>query len=232
MNAGLSIIPVEGIGEVSASEHVPTLLVEHAPVISGDVLVVTSKIIAKAEGRVVPVDDEAVARADLIESESVRVLRRRGPLMITETTHGFICANAGVDFSNVPNGHAVLLPVDPDRSARKIRDALRAHLNVEVGVIISDTFGRPWRRGVVDVAIGTAGIRPVLDLRGQPDGDGRTLQTTEICIADEIASAAELVMRKDARIPAVIVRGISSDWLGDGSIRVDVIRSTGEDLFR
>ena len=164
----------------------------------GDVVVVTQKIVSKAEGRLVAIADDADAKA--------RARRRRSrlgscagaaSLVISETRHGFICANAGVDLSNVAEGTAALLPDDPDRSARKIRAGLRHALGVDVAVIVSDTFGRPWRRGVTDVAIGCAGVAAVLDLKGTPDAGGRELLATEICVADELASAAELVMGKD-----------------------------------
>ena len=167
-----------------------------------------------------------------VESESVRVLRRRGSLLITETTHGFICANAGIDLSNVDDGTAALLPIDPDRSARRIRADLRRSLGVEVAVIISDTFGRVWRQGVTDVAIGSAGIVPVLDLRGTEDANGRILEATTVCVVDEITGAADLVMGKATGHPAAIVRGCPTAWFGEGSVVSDVVRSAGDDLFR
>jgi len=168
----------------------------------------------------------------IVEGESVRVLRRRGDLLITETTHGFVCANAGVDLSNVDEGTAALLPVDPDRSARRIRAALRRRLGVEVAVIVSDTFGRTWRQGVTDVAIGCAGIAAVVDLRGTTDAGGRELVATQICVADELAAAAELVMGKDSHVPVALVRGVPSTWLRDGSVAGEIVRRTGDDLFR
>ena len=166
------------------------------------------------------------------EAESVRVLRRRGDLVIAETSHGFVCANAGVDVSNVPDGRAALLPVDSDRSARRIRDALLHRLGLDVAVVVSDTFGRPWRRGVADVAIGCAGLRPIVDLRGTSDALGRKLMVTEVAVVDEIAAAAELVMGKAAGVPAAVVRGVDRSWFGDGSVVEDVVRSPAEDLFR
>ncbi|MCH2431191.1 MAG: coenzyme F420-0:L-glutamate ligase, partial [Acidimicrobiales bacterium] len=168
----------------------------------------------------------------LVERESVRILRRRGDLVIAETEHGFVCANAGVDLSNVEAGQAALLPVDSDRSARRIRDALAHRFGVDVAVVVSDTFGRPWRRGVTDVAIGCAGLRPVVDLRGTTDALGRELQVTEVAVVDEIAAAAELVMGKAAGVPVAVVRGIDPAWFGDGSVVDDVVRSPNEDLFR
>jgi coenzyme F420-0:L-glutamate ligase/coenzyme F420-1:gamma-L-glutamate ligase len=166
-----------------------------------------------------------------VESESVRVLRRRGDLVISETRHGFVCANAGVDLSNVERGRAALLPVDADRSARHVRDALRARHGVEVGVIVSDTFGRAWRNGLTDVAIGVAGIAALVDLRGELDTQGRELQVTEVALADEIASAAELVMGKARSVPAAILRGLDPAWLRDSSAR-ELVRNPADDLFR
>ncbi|MDP9442206.1 MAG: coenzyme F420-0:L-glutamate ligase, partial [Actinomycetota bacterium] len=166
--AGLRVIPVPGIPEVRPGDVLAALIL-HAGVAlqDGDVVVVTQKVVSKAEGRLEPVDPEdPLADKALAEREAVRVLRRRGDLVITETAHGFVCANAGVDLSNVERGHATLLPLNPDRSARRIRDGLRARGRVEVGVIVSDTFGRPWRRGLTDVAIGCAGVAAVVDLRG------------------------------------------------------------------
>ena len=156
--------------------------------------------------------DDLAARTSLVLSESARVLRERDGLIITETRHGFVCANAGVDLSNVAEGQAALLPVDPDRSARHIRDALRARTGLEVGVIVSDTFGRPWRTGLTDVAIGCAGIAAVVDLRGTTDAPGRELAVTEVCVADELAAAAELAKGKASGIPVVIVRGADPSW--------------------
>jgi coenzyme F420-0:L-glutamate ligase/coenzyme F420-1:gamma-L-glutamate ligase len=151
---------------------------------------------------------------------------------MTETSHGFVCANAGIDLSNVERGWAALLPVDPDRSARRIRDGLRAHAAVEVGVIVSDTFGRTWRRGLTDIAIGVAGVAAIVDLRGTTDALGRELAVTEVCIADELAGAAELVMGKAAGIPVAVVRGVDPAWLREGSVREQVVRPYREDLFR
>ena len=175
---------------------------------------VTQKVVSKAEGRIVPIDpDDPEAKRGWSSRESVRVLRRRGDLLITETRHGFVCANAGVDLSNVEAGTAALLPVDPDRSARRIREALGHRLGVDLAVVISDTFGRTWRNGVTDVAIGIAGIAGVVDLRGTPDATGRVLEATEVCVADEVAGAAELVMGKDRSVPAAVVRGVDPSWL-------------------
>ncbi len=228
-----------GIGEVRPGDDVGALLAESlgppgAGVLSeGDVVVVTQKIVSKAEGRLVPVDHaDPAGKQALVEAESVRVLRRRGELLITETAHGFVCANAGVDLSNVGEGWAALLPVDPDRSARRIRAELRRRLAVDVGVVVSDTFGRPWRQGLTDVAIGVAGVAAVVDLRGTLDATGRELLATQVCVADELASAAELVMGKDRSIPAAVIRGVPRSWLRDGSVREEIVRGPAEDLFR
>jgi coenzyme F420-0:L-glutamate ligase/coenzyme F420-1:gamma-L-glutamate ligase len=189
--------------------------------------------VSKAEGRIETIDaSDPLAHKALVEREAVRVLRRRGDLVITETTHGFVCANAGVDLSNVEAGQAALLPVDPDRSARRIRDGLRARLGLSIGVIVSDTFGRTWRRGVTDVAIGCAGVAAVVDLRGSVDALGRELQVTEVCVADELAAAAELVMGKADGIPIAVVRGVDPSYLREGSVAAEIVRPPAEDLFR
>ncbi|WP_420436755.1 coenzyme F420-0:L-glutamate ligase [Candidatus Poriferisocius sp.] len=229
----LEILGVEGMPEINAGDDLAGLIAEAADLADGDVVVVTQKIVSKAEGAMVAVDpDDPQSHKPVVEQESVRVLRRRGHLIISETKHGFVCANAGVDRSNVDADQAALLPDDPDRSARRIRDGIRAKAGVEVSVIVSDTFGRPWRRGVADVAIGSAGVRPILDLRGTEDTTGRELQVTEVAIVDELAAAAELVMGKAENIPVAVIRGIDPTWLGPGSIQADLIRSPAEDLFR
>lgn len=229
----LQILPVEGMPEVRPGDRLADLLAEHADLVAGDVVVVTQKVVSKAEGRLVALDPEdRDARLLLIEAESARVLRRRGDLVISQTAHGFVCANAGVDLSNVPEGTAALLPVDPDRSARRIRDGLRGRAGVDVAVIVSDTFGRPWRHGVTDVAIGCAGIAAVVDLRGTRDASGRELTVTEVAVADELAGAAELVMGKAAGVPAAVVRGVDPGWFGDGSVNEQIVRRPGDDLFR
>lgn len=229
----IELIPVEGIPEVHDGDVIAELIDDVTDLQDGDVLVVTQKIVSKAEGRLVPVDpDDPLSHKQVVLDESVRVLRRRGDLLMTETTHGFICANAGVDLSNVERGWAALLPSDPDRSARRIRDGLRARAGVEVGVIVSDTFGRTWRRGVTDVAIGCAGVAAVIDLRGTTDAYGRELQVTEVCVADELAAAAELVMGKSRRVPVAIIRGVDPSWLRESSVRAEIVRNYAEDLFR
>ena len=231
MPDSIHIRPVTGLPEVSPGDDLAGMIAEAADLADGDVLVITQKVVSKAEDRLVDVDS-AVGHKQIVDAEAVRVLRRRGDLVIAETSHGFVCANAGVDLSNVPDGWATLLPVDSDRSARRIRDALRHRLGLDVAVIVSDTFGRPWRRGVTDVAIGCAGLRPIVDLRGTNDALGRELQVTEVAIVDEIAAAAELVMGKAAAVPVALVRGVDPSWFGDGSVVADVVRSPAEDLFR
>jgi coenzyme F420-0:L-glutamate ligase/coenzyme F420-1:gamma-L-glutamate ligase len=194
--------------------------------------VVTQKIVSKAEGRLVEIDpDDPLSHKALVEEEAVRIVRRRGDLIITETKHGFVCANSGIDLSNVERGYAALLPLDSDRSARRIRDIVRAKLGVTVGVIVSDTFGRPWRKGLTDVAIGVAGIAGVVDLRGTEDALGRVMQVTEVAVADELACAAELVMGKSTGVPVAIIRGADPMWFRDSSMD-EIVRPPSEDLFR
>jgi coenzyme F420-0:L-glutamate ligase/coenzyme F420-1:gamma-L-glutamate ligase len=230
---------VTGIGEIHPGDDLARQLADalgppgSSTLRDGDVVVVTQKIVSKAEGRLVPLDHEDLdAKVALVEREALRVLRRRGELRITETAHGFVCANAGIDLSNVGDGWAALLPVDPDRSARRIRGALGRLLSVSVGVVISDTFGRTWRNGVTDVAIGCAGIAAVVDLRGSRDATGRELVATQVCVADEVAAAAEIVMGKDRSVPAAVVRGVPAEWRRDGSVRDEIIRRPADDLFR
>jgi len=229
----LEIFPVTGIGEIVDGDDLAGMLADAVDLQDRDVLIVTQKVVSKAEGRVVPIDTaDPRGHKAIVEDESVRILRRRGELIISETAHGFVCANAGIDLSNIEMGHAALLPIDSDRSARRIRDVVRARQSVEVGVIISDTFGRPWRRGVTDVAIGSAGIGPILDLRGTNDALGRELQVTEVAVVDEIAAAADLVMGKSTGYPAAVVRGIPEDWFRSGSVVDEIVRDPKDDLFR
>ena len=237
--ARLSVFGIEGVPEVEVGADLAGLIADAAAsgadtaLADGDVVVVTQKVVSKAEGRLVPVDpDDPLSHKPLVERESVRVLRRRGDLVISETEHGFVCANAGIDLSNVERGWAALLPVDSDRSARRIRDGLRHRAGVEVAVIVSDTFGRTWRRGVTDVAIGCAGVAGVVDLRGTADALGREMQVTEVAVVDEIAAAAELVMGKASGIPVAVVRGVEPGWLRDGSVHDEIVRRPQEDLFR
>jgi coenzyme F420-0:L-glutamate ligase/coenzyme F420-1:gamma-L-glutamate ligase len=230
----IELIPVEGMPEVHAGDVLSELiLAAHPDLRTSDVLVVTQKIVSKAEGRLVKVDpDDHLSHKAFVEQEAVRVLRRRGDLVITETSHGFVCANAGIDLSNVEAGWAALLPIDPDRSARRIRDGLRARAGVHVGVIVSDTFGRAWRNGVTDVAIGCAGVAGIVDLRGTEDALGRELQVTEVAIVDELAAAAELVMGKSKGVPVAIIRGADPEWLREGSVKDEIVRDAATDLFR
>lgn len=235
----LEVWGVEGIGEIRPGDLLARVIAAacseppNGPLKAGDVLVVTQKVVSKAEGRLVAVDpDDPLSHKDLVEQEAVRVLRRRGDLVITETRHGFVCANSGVDLSNVERGYAALLPIDSDRSARRIRDGLRARLGIEVGVIVSDTFGRTWRRGLTDVAIGCAGVAGVVDLRGTEDALGRVMQVTEVAVADELAGAAELVMGKASGIPVAVIRGVDPAWLREASVADELVRPPHEDLFR
>ena len=228
----ISLLPVPGIPEVTAGSDLGAHLVEACDRIdglqNGDILVVTHKVVSKAEGQTATVLSDADYRA-LVEDEAAAILRRRGELVITRTRHGFVCANAAVDRSNTPAGTAVLLPVDPDRSAHRIRRTLEKAHGGALGVIISDTFGRAWRTGQTDVAIGISGVTAILDLRGTPDADGRELSATEVAVADELAGAADLVMGKATGVPAAIVRG-ASGYLGAGR-SVDLIRNPREDFF-
>jgi coenzyme F420-0:L-glutamate ligase / coenzyme F420-1:gamma-L-glutamate ligase len=237
MTGGLVITPITGVPEIRPGDPLADLIADAAtaqgtPLLDRDCVVVTQKIVSKAEGRLVALDpDDFEARRILIEQESRRILRRRGDLIISETAHGFVCANAGIDLSNVDDDSAALLPVDGDRSARRIRDALRAQWGVKVAIVVSDTFGRAWRRGLTDVAIGVAGIAGVVDLRGSTDSRGRELHATEVAVADEVAAAAELAMGKAAGIPAAIVRGLDPTWFREGAVD-ELIRPPAEDLFR
>ena len=240
----MEILALAGLPEVREGDDLAALIGDALeampgvlPLTPGDVLVVTQKVVSKAEGAMAAVDpDDPLSHKPLVERESVRILRRRGELIISETRHGFVCANAGIDLSNVERGQAALLPEDPDRSARRLRDGLRARTGVTVAVIVSDTFGRPWRRGVTDVAIGSAGLHPVLDLRGTQDAYGRELQVTEVAIVDEIAGAADLVMGKATGVPVAIVRGVDPAAFdpdpGRAGVLDEVVRSPADDLFR
>lgn len=234
--AELRIFGLEGIGEIEPGMDIAEqieMAVDSAGehLIDGDVVVVTHKIVSKAEGRVVELaDDGPNSHRHLVEQESVSIIRRRGELVIAETVHGFVCANAGVDRSNAGTARAILLPVDPDASANRIRIRLNRRYDVHIAVIITDTFGRAWRRGLVDVAIGVAGMSALDDLRGQVDDFGKVLEVTEIAAADELAAAADLVIGKATRNPVAVVRGF--DWkIGSDGVK-PLIRPAGEDLFR
>ncbi|MGA2433244.1 MAG: coenzyme F420-0:L-glutamate ligase, partial [Acidimicrobiales bacterium] len=209
----LRVIPIMGVGAVEKDDDLVEILLsaidtQGLALEDQDLVIVTSKVVSKAEGRVVPFDGSEEHKVVLVEAEARRVLRRRGPLRITESHHGFISANAGVDLSNTAEGTAVLLPKDPDRTARRMRGEIKRRRGVDVAVVISDTFGRVWRNGVTDVALGSAGIRPILDLRGTNDANGRPLEATEIAIVDEIAGAANLVLGKAMGTPFALLRGL------------------------
>lgn len=225
----LRIVPVAGVPEVAAGDDLAALLVDataELPLEDGDVLVVTQKVVSKAEGRVVPEADRAAA----LSVEAKRVLRRTGGMVIAETVHGFVCANAGIDASNVPGDDVVLLPLDPDASARRIRSRIAAATGIDVAVVVSDTFGRAWRLGQTDVAIGVAGIDPFVDYRGTSDQQGREMHATRICVADEIAGAAEMVMGKAEGVCAAVVRG-ARVVRGRGAA-TQIVRPPSQDLFR
>lgn len=220
---GLSGLPEIRPGDDLAALLSPLLV--HAA--NGDVVAVTQKIVSKAEGRLVPGHD----RDAVVARETVRVVARRGDVVITETAHGLVCANAGVDASNVEEGMLSLLPIDPDASAERLRVAFRDRLGIDLGVVITDTFGRPWRQGVINVAIGCAGLPAVVDLRGRTDHHGRALDATIVALADEIAAASGLVMAKDSGVPAALVRGVDRLGGSDGHA-ADLIRPADEDMFR
>jgi coenzyme F420-0:L-glutamate ligase/coenzyme F420-1:gamma-L-glutamate ligase len=229
-----TVTGVEGLPEVRPGDDLAALL-DGVDLRDGDVVVVTSKVVSKAEGRLVPVsgteEEREARRQALIDAESVREVARRGPTRIVETRHGFVLASAGVDTSNVGRDALALLPLDADESARRLRDALRARRGVDVGVVVSDTFGRPWRRGLTDVAIGVAGLGAIRDFVGQRDASGAELHMTQVAEADEIASAAELVMGKLSGVPVAVVRGLvppADDGLG---VRA-MLRPATEDMFR
>jgi len=226
----VQVFAVEGLPIVRPGDDLSAMLEEPLRELGtrdGDVVVVTQKIVSKAEGRVVAGD-----RAEWVERETARVVARRGDLTIAATRHGFVCANAGVDASNVEEGGLSLLPEDPDGSAEAIRAALASRLGLTLlGVVITDTFGRAWREGVVNVAIGVAGLPSLIDLRGTPDHTGRILDATVVALADEIAAASGLAIRKASRIPAAIVRGAALDGAPDGR-GADLIRAPEIDLFR
>jgi coenzyme F420-0:L-glutamate ligase/coenzyme F420-1:gamma-L-glutamate ligase len=245
-------IGVTGMPEVQAGDDLAAQIIlaaqlQGTPIETGDILVVTQKIVSKAEGRVVPIDSVeasplavAISRdhrrdprhTELILRESRRIVRMDRGVIISETYQGFTCANAGIDASNIPGqGMVALLPVDSDRSARRIRRSLRDRLNADVAVIISDTFGRPWRNGATDVAIGVAGINPMLSYVGQEDSHGNLMFTTVICVADELAAAAELVTGKVLRVPVAIIRGYPYQPMDDASHEA-LLRDPGKDLFR
>ncbi|HXF37767.1 MAG TPA: coenzyme F420-0:L-glutamate ligase [Actinomycetota bacterium] len=226
----LEVLGVEGVPEIRPGDDLAAALADPLRRLGpreSDVLVVTQKIVSKAEGRLVPDDG---GRETWVAREARRIVARRRDLVIAETRHGFVCANAGVDASNVPRGFLSLLPEDPDGSAERIREGLAARLGVAPAVVVTDTFGRPWRRGLVNVAIGCAGLPALVDLRGTPDHEGRLLEATVVALADEVAAASGLVMGKAARVPAALVRGL--DAKGPPGRAADLVRPPEEDLFR
>src|SRR6516225_2256724 len=223
------VIPVGGLPEITAGADLAGLIVEAATDLTdGDIVTVTSKIVSKAEGRVV-----RAGREDAIDAETVRVVARRGQTRIAETRHGLVLAAAGVDASNTPPGTVVLLPEDPDGSARRLRKGLQDRLGVAVGVLITDTLGRPWRTGQTDAAIGAAGVAPLRDYRGTADTFGTPLEVTVAAVADEIAAAADLVKGKTTGIPVATVRGLASLVTDpDGPGARALVRASAEDMFR
>lgn len=246
----LTLIGLEGLGEVKAGDSIGRLVWQAwsrtgEALDASDLFVLAHKIVSKAEGRVVRLAevvpsararelarelDKDAAVVEVVLSESRRIIRKGGKTLIVETRHGFVCANAGVDLSNVGLGYVALLPEEPDRSARAIREEIRRLGGVAPGVIISDSFGRPWRLGTVDVAVGVAGLKPLKDERGRRDRHGYQLKASVSAIADELAGAAELVMGKTGEVPVVLIRGFEIE-AGDGSSR-DLLRPEAEDLFR
>jgi coenzyme F420-0:L-glutamate ligase / coenzyme F420-1:gamma-L-glutamate ligase len=239
----LRVVPLTGMPEVEEGDDLAALVAGAAELEDGDVVVLAQKVVSKAEGRIVRLDEvepserarelaggEDPRRIEVILREAVRVVRSRPPLVIAETRHGFVCASAGVDSSNAPGeGVVVLLPEDPDASAERIRARLRELTGRDVAVLVTDSFGRPWRQGTTDIAIGAAGLQVLLDLRGVRDRAGYELHATTIAVADEIAGAAELVMGKVDGIPGAVVRGLSV--AGEGHAR-DLVMPPERDLFR
>jgi coenzyme F420-0:L-glutamate ligase/coenzyme F420-1:gamma-L-glutamate ligase len=228
----VELLPLMGMPEVRAGDDLSKLLVTSLrstgiTLEDGDVLAITQKVVSKAEGRMVPVGDGG--KAAWVAREARRIVARRGDLVIAETRHGFVCANAGVDASNVEDGHLTLLPEDPDGTAERIRAAVSVQAGADVAVVITDTFGRPWRQGLVNVAIGCAGLPSLIDLRGTKDAGGRALEVTVVALADEIAAATGLVMGKADGIPAAVVRGVRME--GPHLPASALVRSREEDLF-
>ncbi len=244
----LQVLPIEGLPEFGEGMSVGEEIAARVALRDGDVVIVSQKIVSKAEGRVIhlhaaipgaearrlaAVLGKDPALVELILAESANVLRAERSALIVETHHGFVCANAGIDSSNLPEGSVALLPVDPDASARRIRAAIEAASSRRVAVVVSDSFGRAWRLGQAEVAIGCAGLTPIDDWRGREDGGGRTLEATQIAVADEAAAAADLIRDKASRVPAVIVRGLDrfvTEDAGPGAAALR--RPPDEDLFR
>jgi coenzyme F420-0:L-glutamate ligase/coenzyme F420-1:gamma-L-glutamate ligase len=247
VSGGVTVLPLRGLPELRDGDDLAALLADAAERAGGlrdaDVVVVAQKAVSKVEGRVARLEDVAASECarslaadrdprhvELVLQEAVRIVRSRPPLVIAETRHGFVCASAGVDASNARGaGTVVLLPLDPDASAERLRAALRERTGADVGVIVSDSFGRAWRQGTTDVALGVAGLTPLLDLRGTVDPIGYELQATQIAVADELAGAAELVMGKTRGVPAAIVRGVDVRGEGSGG---ELVMPAERDLFR
>lgn len=233
----LTVTPVVGVAEARPGDDVAELILEglsasEIDLEDGDVVVITHKLVSKAEGAVVELDDSGPeGHRRLVEAEAAAILRRREGLIIAETPHGFICANAGVDRSNVAAGYAVVLPRDPDGSVHRIRVRLERAAHRRIAVVITDTFGRPWRRGLTDVAIGLSGLAAIVDHRGTFDTHGNELMVTEVAIADEVAAAADLVMGKATGVPAAVIRGLEFQP-NDAARAADLIRPAEEDMFR
>jgi coenzyme F420-0:L-glutamate ligase/coenzyme F420-1:gamma-L-glutamate ligase len=245
---GIQVLPITGIPEISSGDDLADVLISLSSLNleNGDVLVVTHKIVAKAEGRIVDlrtVEPSALAKQfareygkdprqiEVVLRETRRIVRMDRGVIISETHHGFVCANAGVDASNIPDEESVcLLPVDPDASARRIRETLTERLELELAVIVSDSFGRAWRFGITDIAIGVAGMNPLVDYRGQKDEHGRLMDASVLAVADEISGAAELVMGKTDGVPAAIVRGY--DYERGVGVGTDLIMPPERDMFR
>jgi len=244
------IIGIPGIPEIRSGDDLGAIISasieqQSIEISAKDILVVAQKIVSKAEGKTVRLEDVRPSRmasewgrayhkdprvVEVALSESARIVRMHRGVLISETRHGFVCANAGVDTSNVAQGYVTLLPDDADESARRVRQALGDELGAEAAVIVSDTFGRPWREGLVNVALGVAGLEPLIDLRGKPDWNGQVLRVTVMAVADELASAAELVMGKAAGVPAALIKGYS--YQPAESSGRSLIRTPATDLFR
>ena len=244
--SAVTITPVEGLPEIAPGDDIAAMVAAAGTVTDGDVVVVTSKIVSKAEGATIELADvdastfatEFAKRWDkdprvieVVLRQSARIVRMVGPVLITETHHGFVCANSGVDQSSSgASERVVVLPVDPDASARRLRERFRA-LGADVAVIVSDTFGRPWREGQTDVAIGIAGIAPMTSYIGQHDPHGHEFRVQELCVVDEIAAAAELVKGNTSRVPVAVIRGYP--WIADDAASMaPVLRESSKDLFR
>jgi coenzyme F420-0:L-glutamate ligase/coenzyme F420-1:gamma-L-glutamate ligase len=233
---GLSVLPVRGIPDVRPGDDLARLITDAAPWLAdGDILVVTSKIVSKAEGALVDVPAEGperdVAREEVLAAETARVVATRGQTRIVQTHHGFVMASAGVDASNVDRSRLVLLPKDPDTSAQTLREALRSRHGLDVAIIISDTMGRPWRNGLTDVALGCAGIGPLRDHRGETDPYGNALQITQMAVVDELAAAAELVKGKIDQVPVAVVRGLMTSTVDGTGVVAALVRDAEHDLF-